>query len=453
MKTIEIPKHIELVLKKLHDNGFSAYMVGGCVRDSLLGKAPQDYDISTSALPEDILRVFSSHATYPLGIAHGTVGVNISPKSDSKPQIIEITTFRIDGTYSDLRRPDSVTFTSDVNFDLSRRDFTINAMAYNAREGLLDPYGGQADLDAGIIRCVGNAHDRLREDALRVMRALRFSAALGFELESTTSQAIKDCAKGLQRVSAERINVELCKLIMGDNAAKVLKEYSDVIAVILPELAPMMGFSQHNPYHNRDVYTHSVDAMQSAPKSLNIRLAVLLHDSGKPSSFSVDSTGRGHFYGHAKISAQIALSALKRLRFDNKTIEAVVQLIDKHGIELPPDKRVVRRWLSRLGKQGLYDLLEVMLADNSAKSDLANGTKEKISEIRRVMEEILEQEGVLSLKSLAVNGNDLITLGIKGKEIGEMLNLCLERVTNQEVQNNRLELIELVKNQITLNRK
>ena len=198
MKTIEIPKHIELALKKLHDNGFSAYMVGGCVRDSLLGKAPQDYDISTSALPEDILRVFSSHATYPLGIAHGTVGVNISPKSDSKPQIIEITTFRIDGSYSDMRRPDSVTFTRDVNFDLSRRDFTINAMAYNAREGLLDPYGGQADLDAGIIRCVGNAHDRLREDALRVMRALRFSAALGFELESATSQAVKDCAKGLQ---------------------------------------------------------------------------------------------------------------------------------------------------------------------------------------------------------------------------------------------------------------
>lgn len=430
-----LPAHITTLLSGLHEAGFSACAVGGCVRDSLLGKTPHDWDVATAARPEQVKTLFSGFRALDTGLRHGTVTL----LTDGGP--VEVTTYRVESGYSDHRRPDGVLFTDDQQADLARRDFTVNAMAFDG-EKLIDPFGGQDDLRMRRIRAVGDPQARFAEDGLRILRALRFSAQLGFTVEARTGAALLQRCGLLKEISAERVRTELWTLLSGD-CVPVLRSFAPVFAVILPELAPTFGFDQRNRHHVYGVWEHTLHALEAAPPDQLLRLALLLHDCGKPSCFSVGKDAQGHFYGHADKSAVLADAALRRLRFDNGTRERIVRLIALHDHDLPPTEKGIRRWLTRLPPEDLRLLIALKRADNAGQNPKYSRAAEW-DEAERILGEVLARNECHSLAQLAVRGEDLLALGYRGQEVGQKLNELLETVI-AGAKNDRESLLKHVK--------
>lgn len=437
--TIPLPRAIRLCLDTLVQGGHSAYVVGGCVRDTLLGKTPADWDVCTSALPEQVTHLFSHYKVIPTGLQHGTVTALIGDKS------IEITTCRNDGVYMDHRRPQSVTFSRDVREDLARRDFTVNAMAYHPAQGLVDPFGGRADLGRRVLRCVGQPAERFEEDALRILRLFRFAARLGFSPEEGALNAAREKAPLLERVSAERVASELSGLLVGEGVFSALCLAADggVLGVILPELAPCMGFDQHKPHHPHTLDRHLFAAVAAAPKDLELRLAMLLHDVGKPDVFVLDAQGRGHCPGHAVVSAAWAAVILKRLRYPTALCRRVEQLVASHSRKLPGEKAALRRLCGELGIDVVRQLSWVKEADNRAKDESKAREAAKYARIRELLDEMEEAGEPVEISQLAVSGNDLLALGIPyGPAIGKVLQALLALAWDNPGCNTRERLLE-----------
>ncbi|MBR3040276.1 MAG: CCA tRNA nucleotidyltransferase [Lachnospiraceae bacterium] len=436
--TITMPKEAAKIIQILNKAGHEAYIVGGCVRDCLLGKEPKDWDITTSALPEEVKSLF--HRTIDTGIQHGTVTVMMNHIG------YEVTTYRIDGEYEDGRHPKEVTFTRSLGEDLRRRDFTINAMAYNETDGLVDLFDGQRDLKDGIIRCVGDPVERFTEDALRMLRAVRFSAALGFEIEENTAKAAKQMAQNLSKVSAERIQTELIKTVISPNPIKLRAAYEfGLTKVFLPEFDTCMECVQNNPNHLYTVGEHCLRSMELIEADKVLRLTMLLHDVGKPVCKETDAEGIDHFHGHNEKSYEIAKEVLKRLKFDNATIDKVSRYCRYHDVRIEPDKKSMRRTINRLGEDLFPGFFKVQRADVLAQSNL--NREGKLSWIARNEEDyasVIEEGECVSLKDLAVTGKDLIEAGIRpGKEIGEILNSMLNCVLEDPKNNEKSRLFEL----------
>ena len=430
-----IPEYVQKVLVALERAGYEAWCVGGCVRDSLLGRHPDDWDVTTSALPEETMAVFAGHAI-PTGVQHGTVTVRSDHKS------VEVTTYRVDGTYLDHRRPDSVTFTRSLEEDLQRRDFTVNAMAMGLRGEVKDPFGGQVDLKDGVLRCVGDPDRRFGEDALRILRGLRFAAVLGFAIDPETAESIHRNRNLLKEIAAERIQVELMKLLCGPFASKVLREYPDVVGVFWPEILPMVGFDQKNYHHCYDVWEHTLHALDATPRDAVLRCTVLLHDIGKPKCFTVDEGGVGHFYGHGAVSLELADEMLRRLRCSNEFRDTVVRLVEWHDRMIPVNEKGVRKALRRLGETDLRRLIAVKRADNLGQAPEFWGRQQELDEGEAIMEKLLEEQACFSLKQMAVNGHDILRLGVTGPQIGQTLDALLDEIVNGTLPNEREALLE-----------
>ena len=426
-----LPPQVNTALTLLNEAGFEAFVVGGAVRDLLRGAPVHDWDITTSALPEQTKAVFADYRLIETGIKHGTVTVLM----DSLP--LEITTYRTEGTYSDHRRPDSVAFTPSLEEDLARRDFTVNAMAYHPEWGVVDLFGGQADLNNRIIRCVGEADKRFNEDALRMLRGLRFAARLGFAIEENTAAAIHRNKELLVHVAAERIREELTGLLCGSCVEPILRQYHDVISVPIPELAPQAGFRQHNYHHCHDIWGHTIAAISATPNSPALRWAALLHDVGKPARFSVDDNGVGHFYGHASESAKIAAAVTNRLRFDNATRDMICFLVEQHHLFTEVSGSIVRRAMLRFGREKLEQLLLLLRADTLGHAPRCLYHLDDIRCIADIMAAIPD----FTVKDLAVNGKDLMELGYSGPQIGHALNLLLEAVVFSGIPNEKHTLL------------
>ena len=434
----QIPKYVKNALSAMEAAGYEVWCVGGCVRDTLMGRIPGDWDVTTSALPEETMAVFGSHA-FPTGLQHGTVTVR------QDHQAIEITTYRVDGAYLDHRRPDSVAFTHSLEEDLQRRDFTVNAMALSLRGELRDPFGGQVDLERGILRCVGDPDQRFNEDALRILRGLRFAAVLGFEIDAATGESIHRNRALLREIAPERIRVEWMKLLCGKNAANILREYPDVIGVFWPEVLPMVGHDQKNYHHCYDVWEHSLHAMMAVPPEPILRCTALLHDVGKPKSFTVDEDGVGHFYGHSAVSKDLADQMLRRLKCSNEFRETVVRLVEWHDRDIPRNDKSIRKALRILGEEDLRRLIAVKRADNLAQAPEFHSRQEEIRKAEGILEKLLEEDACFSLKQMAVNGHDLMTLGLSGPALGKTLNLLLDQIVNGELPNEKELLMERAK--------
>ncbi|MDE5604834.1 MAG: CCA tRNA nucleotidyltransferase [Eubacterium sp.] len=439
---MKLSANAEKLINLLSENGYKAYAVGGCVRDDLLGMPEKDIDITTSAKPESVEEILKQNKIKVIetGLKHGTVTAVLYGEP------YEITTFRKDGEYKDNRRPESVDFVDDVKEDLSRRDFTINAMAYNHNEGLIDLFGGKTDLEHRIIRAVGNADLRFKEDALRIMRALRFSATLCFAIEENTKKAIFENMHLLENIAYERIFTELKKLLVGDNAMQVLDEYREVIGVIIPELKPAFDCVQNNPWHIYNVYGHIIHAVDSAPTDEIIRLTMLLHDIGKPSVKTTDEKGIDHFKFHAPVGADIAKKVLKRFKVSNEIYDKVTTLIRYHqGVENVDDIRV-KRWLAKIGEDYTRALFKVRISDLLAHNPEKIGYEvEKINELLQELEAIVAAGEAFKISDLAVNGNDLIALGYTGKTIGEKLKEILMLVVDNKLANDKDKIIAYLK--------
>lgn len=430
------------LIKRLQESGYEAYLVGGCVRDMLMGTEPHDFDITTSARPDEMLGVFSGYRVIPTGLKHGTLTV----LAEGEPY--EITTFRADGEYSDHRHPESVSFSRELRDDLSRRDFTVNAMAYSESTGLIDLFGGENDIKNGIIRAVGDPKKRFDEDALRILRALRFASEKGFLIEENTKKAILEGILLLSYVSAERVLSELKRLLLGKGVLDVLCEFSAVMGAIVPPLAPCIDFDQRNYHHIYDVYTHIAHSVAACPPDVTVRLAALLHDVGKPPTFSVKD-GVGHFYGHAEKSVELARQVLNSLKSDNETKDTVLTLIKYHDLVIEPTEKAVRRMLGKIGREKMDMLLALKSADNLAQAPEYHGRLKQYDEIRRIMAEILEKDDCFSLKKLAVKGEDIMSLGVPaGKDVGRILNALLALVIDGELENEKNALLERVKDLI-----
>lgn len=438
-KIINIPDAPKQLMKVLLDAGYEAYVVGGCVRDFLLDRELHDWDICTNALPEQMKECFASYHVIETGLQHGTLTVMVDHVG------YEITTYRIDGEYTDHRHPDSVQFISRLQEDLRRRDFTINAMAADISGKVYDFYDGQFDLVHKLIRCVGDPDNRFTEDPLRILRAMRFESKLGFLIERNTEDAMRKHRHLLQYISKERISSELTGILMGD-CHSTLACFPDVLSVCIPEIKPCIGFQQNNPHHNMTVFDHIIFSVSIAPKDLYTRLALLYHDIGKPLCYSFED-GVGHFYGHAAISKDIAEKSLKELRLDNQTVKLVTQLVEAHDRIIEPRKPVIRRCLNKMGFEQFLRLLDVKEADYAAQVQLYRDRLHKV-EILQMTNEVLaaqiRQEDCFSLKDLAINGNDLIQLGYKpGKKIGKVLNQLLEMVIDGTMENNKAKLVNM----------
>ncbi len=439
MSDIAIPQGAERIIEGLRASGHEAYAVGGCVRDSLLGMQPKDWDICTSALPDETKNYCKNNGirTIDTGIKHGTVTVNLEEDG-----LFEVTTFRIDGEYTDMRHPDSVIFTDNITKDLSRRDFTINAMALNKNK-LEDPFGGREDLKRRLVRCVGNPDDRFSEDALRILRALRFASTYGFDIEEETAKSIHRNKHRLEYIAAERVRDELCKLLCGKGVLDILLEYGDVMAQIIPELAPCIGFEQNSRYHRYTVYEHIAHAVDGYKgEDISIKIALLLHDIGKPLCYSEDWKG-GHFHGHPAASKQLAEAVVERLRFDNRTKRDVLELVLQHDNDIEPTEKAVLKWLKRLGADVLHRVCEVRIADIRAQADIDNEARiGKCRAVQTVITEVLSKKRCFSIKDMAINGDDIISLGVpKGKRIGEILNALLDKVIEGRAENEREALL------------
>lgn len=427
-------------LERLNEGGFEAFLIGGSVRDYLMGLPIGDIDVTTNATPHEVEDVFKNFNVIETGIKHGTVTVIL----EGEP--VEITTYRSEGEYSDNRHPDSVEFSRSLRDDVIRRDFTMNGVAYSFESGVCDLVGGIEDINNGIIRCIGDAETRFREDALRIMRALRFSSVLGFEIEENTKIAIRKCKDLLNNISAERIREETVKLICGKNVYEVLEEFSDVLGVILPEIKPLIGFEQINHHHIYDVYTHTLKALEQSSPSKTIRLALLFHDIGKPACASFDDKGEMHFYSHPKKSAEITEEIMTRLRFDNDTKNKVVTLVKFHDSPIMvqdgifPDRRRIKRIMSQIGEELIYDLIEIKRCDNSAQNPQFYRGDGFYKSTYEMIDEIIAEKECFSLKDLKINGNDLLKMGYEGKKIGEILRKCLDGVIDGKIKNDYEEI-------------
>ena len=429
-----LPKNIRFCMDALEAAGFEVYAVGGCVRDSLLGLTPHDYDLCTAATPEQIRNVFSGYRLVLAGEKHGTVSVIMDQS------LVEITTFRREGGYADNRHPGWVRFVTDIEDDLGRRDFTVNAMAYSPYRGFADPFGGQEDLQHRCLRAVGDPKKRFTEDALRILRGVRFSVRYGLTVEENTAQAMTQLAPLMENLARERVFSELCGLLSLAAAQDILR-FSPILIQIIPELAPMVGFDQRSPYHVLDLYSHTAQVIQSIPNTLALRWAALLHDIGKPGTFYLDESGQGHFPGHAKLGAEMADSILLRLKAPTALRQQVVSLVERHMTPLEPDKRLLRRRLGKYGIQSTLDLLALQQADFRSK-----GTKEENDLFQRILDlirEIQAEDSCLTVKDLAINGNDLIAIGFPpGPAIRRCLESLLSAVQEERLPNTKGSLLE-----------
>ena len=439
--TMFLPEYIQTCIRMLEEAGFAAYAVGGCVRDALLGLEPHDYDLCTDARPDGIRRVFAGFRQILAGEKHGTVTVLI----EDNP--VEITTFRTEGAYTDSRHPQWVEFVPEIEKDLARRDFTVNAMAYSPTRGFADPFGGQQDLKDRVLRAVGDPTARFTEDALRILRGVRFAVRFGLGVEEATLEAMKAQAFRMDHLSRERVFDELCKLLPLVSAEDLLR-YRQIITQVIPELQPLWGFDQKNRHHIYDVYTHTAHVVSAVPADLTLRWAALLHDLGKPASFTLDEQGEGHFHGHAAISAELANEILHRLKAPTALRERVVLLIEKHMVWLEVTKPAIRRWISRLGIEAMQQLMILQEADTGGKGTENPKDNPYFSGIAALIREILAEDACLQIKDLAVNGHDLMALGLSGKTIGQMLNRLLELVLDEEIQNEKAALLARVQEEI-----
>lgn len=435
-----LPEKVNQIIHTLQANGYEAYAVGGCVRDSILGRVPDDWDITTSATPLETKALF--HRTFDTGIEHGTITVLIDKEA------FEVTTYRVDGKYEDSRHPSEVTFTRCLQEDLLRRDFTINAMAYNEEEGLVDIFGGLEDLEAKIIRCVGDAQARFGEDALRILRAVRFAAQLGFDIEEETRKGVVSLAPTLANISAERIQVELIKMLTSPNPGLLRTAYElGITKVILPEFDTMMETEQENPHHMYSVGEHTLKAIEMIRADKVLRLTMLFHDIAKPIMKTIDENGRAHFKMHDVKGVEMTKHILRRLKFDNDTMHKVMKLVQYHDYRMPAEPKNVRRAMNRISEELFPYYLEVREADTRAQSAYKQEEKlQNIRDIKSCYEEILERKECVSLKDLAITGSDLIAAGMKpGKEIGETLERLLELVLECPEYNTRENLLKLSK--------
>lgn len=434
---IRFPAPVLAALTALEEAGYEAYLVGGCVRDLLRGKEPNDYDLTTNALPEAVAKVFSHCRVIETGIRHGTVTVLLSGMS------LEITTYRVDGSYSDGRHPDQVTFTPQLTEDLARRDFTVNAMACDRFGRICDPFGGQADLAAGILRCVGEPSRRFAEDALRILRALRFSAVLGYTIHPRTAEAAEALASTLSVVSAERVFAEMTKLLCGSHVREVLCRYPRILGVWIPELLPCVGLDQENPHHCYDLLTHTAVAVEQVPAEPILRWAAFLHDFGKAATKTWDAQGVGHYYGHAEQSALYADAILRRLKTDTATRERVVLLIRHHDAPIENTEAILRRRLSRLGEEAFFQLLALKQGDNLAQAPEYRTRIQMLGELEVAARALLQAENsCFTLRELAVTGKELLAMGVpQGKELGALLHRLLEAVLDGTLVNEKEPLL------------
>ena len=436
-----MPEAIRQIIARLNGRGYEAYVVGGCVRDALLGREPHDWDVCTSALPQEVVDSFPERTVHPTGIQHGTVLVSWEGEG------VEITTFRTEGDYSDHRHPDRVTFVRSLEEDLSRRDFTVNAMAYHPERGVTDPFGGQADLRSGLIRCVGDPVRRFQEDGLRILRALRFAARYGFAIEERTAKAMEECRELLRWIAVERIFQELKGILCGAGTGELLRRHREIAAVCLPELRPAFDFEQHNPNHCYDVWEHTLHAVDNIAPDPVLRLAMLFHDIGKPATFSLDENGVGHCYRHHLVSARIAEDVLRRMRCDNETREAVVTLVDYHDRYRRFPRRTTGRLLSELGAERTRQLLQVIEADIKAQNpDSVPMKMERLLEGYAMVEALLAAGSCLSVRDLAIGGRDLIALGGRpGIRFGQVLDALFRQVLDGTLENRREPLLAAAK--------
>lgn len=439
---IRLPEKVKKLISVLQDSGYEAFAVGGCVRDSLIGHEPNDWDLCTNAVPGEMESVFGD--TLPgikiieTGLQHGTLTILLDGET------FEVTTYRIDGKYSDGRHPDEVNFTTRLEDDLSRRDFTINAMAYNDSIGLVDPFGGQTDLAAGLLRCVGNPNKRFAEDSLRILRCIRFASQLDYMIEDSTASAMYECLPLLKRVAVERIRVEFEKLLCGPAVFRVLTEHRDIIADFIPEIIPMFDLNQKNNYHIYDVWEHTLHVTANIPAEPALRLAAFFHDIGKPGTMTVTDEDWGHFYGHEQHGSEITDAILRRLKYDNETRKDIITVIDAHKIVFQQTRRHARRCLARLGEDRLRMLIQLELAD--VKSQSPNYSAERaanISAFGDIVDEVLAAEQCFSLKHLEIGGRELMDIGVpQGPEIGRILKLLLEQVIEEKLPNQKEALLE-----------
>lgn len=437
-----LPKEVTDVICRLESFGHEAYAVGGCVRDMLMGRTASDFDVATSAAPGETKVAFSDCKVIETGIAHGTVSVL------QNGEMYEITTFRCDGEYKDSRHPDSVSFTKSIEEDLARRDFTVNSMAMDKDGKVIDPFGGQEDLKQGFIRCTGEAEKRFLEDALRILRALRFAAVLDFKIEDKTAAAIHSLKENIKKVSVERIFTELKKLLCGKGVFRVLSEFSDVLCVIIPEMKPCVGFDHKSKYHIYDVYTHILKTVEAIEPDPILRLTMLLHDIGKPEAATEERTEEGevrHFKGHPEISERMADVILRRLRADNSTVKTVTTLCRYHDRQIVPKERPVRRLFLKMSFEEIILLCKVRIADSAAHNPEYDGRGDEAREIMALAEKINRENQCVKITDLEVKGNDLIGLGLRGKEIGEVLEMLLKAVIDEKVQNERDSLLAYIK--------
>ena len=440
---IILPLPVARALSILEAHGYEAYTVGGCVRDSLLGRTPNDWDITTNATPEQMKACFDDFRVIETGIQHGTLTVIVEGMQ------LEITTYRNDGEYLDNRHPVQVTFSKHIEDDLSRRDFTVNAMAYHPQKGLVDLFSGRDDLTARVIRCVGDAKTRFEEDGLRILRAIRFASVLDFEIEENTAKAIHGCKHLLSGIAAERIREEFCKLICGRGAVRILRAYIDVVAAFIPELATCVGFEQNTKYHCYDVFEHTLHALELCENDDFItRLGILLHDIGKPLCYTEDEQG-GHFKGHAPAGVEITRNLLSRLRFDNETIHRMELLVEWHDIPLSAEKKRVKRLMQRINDADILRLLEIKRCDRLAHAEKFQELSPDLALIPFVIDEIRTEDACLSLRTLAVDGADLMELGIpEGKMIGQMLHILLDEVIDERLPNEKNALLQAAKERL-----
>ena len=429
-----LPPNIQNCIDLLEASGFSAYAVGGCVRDACLGRTPHDYDLCTNAWPSQTEAVFRDFRLVLAGEKHGTVTVI----TEDGP--VEITTFRTEGGYRDNRHPDWVKFVPDIQGDLARRDFTVNAMAYSPTRGFADPFGGREDLRNHVLRAVGDPEARFREDSLRILRGVRFAARFGLTPEEHTMQAMLSQAGLMENLARERVFEELCKLLLVAKAEDITR-FAPILAAVIPELAPMIGFDQRSPHHAYDLITHTAHVVEGVPPTLPLRWAALLHDTGKVKTFTLDATGRGHFYGHAKDSAAIADDILRRLKAPTALREEVVPLIGRHMTRLQPDRKLLRRQVSKYGFPMVEAQLALQQADMGSKGTVEDDGSAVFAEVRQLLADLKAEDACLSLKDLAVNGNDLMALGFQGRAIGACLNRLLELVVEERLPNKKEALL------------
>ncbi len=443
---ISIPENINIALNCLNKNGFNAFVVGGCVRDACLNKTPNDWDITTSATPDEMKQVFCDFRVIETGLRHGTLSVFVNG------EIIEITTMRVDGEYTDNRHPDFVEFTTDIEKDLSRRDFTVNAMAYHPQIGLIDPFGGREDIEKRLIRCVGNADKRFNEDALRIMRALRFSSTLDFSIDNETRKSVLKNRNLLLNVANERIRVEFLKMLCGDGVKRILSEFYEVIFEIIPELRPMYNFPQNTRFHIFDVWEHTVNSVNSVIPDPTYRMTMLLHDLGKPSIHTVDSFAVSHFKGHQQVSCEIADKILKRLRFSNAERTEICKMILYHDWRPKGERKEILHLASECTPEFLLKLLPVLRADAMAQNpEYLQKKLTQLEKTEKVLSSAIENGLCLNVNSLAIDGNDLLALGFCGKEIKYVLENVLNLIIDNKLLNDKTNILTYIKKNYNIN--